>query len=272
MSDPRVIIHFDIESPVELKTLSRSFEGLARQYHKNIRIHGGDFIEDETKLYLTKIESNCILAELAASTAHLIPGLQAMDYANIFLEFVKRTDSFVRHFQGKKELKTLPNKEETEDIIKLLEPVTETGNGALKIEAISFQENGEPETIIKAEYLPKEVAGAHSGALAHLENLMLEENTEHKMVLMWLPQLSVTKSKDSGQTPDRGIIEEISKKEMKVYWLSDLDAKRVKTQDSSPLKKSYIVDVNVLTKKEKPIAYRIVRLHDIIEDDAETSH
>lgn len=45
-----------------------------------------------------------------------------------------------------------------------------------------------------------------------------------------------------------------------------MDQMRVKNDPRNPLKLSLIVDVNVEKKHGEPKAYRVVRLHDILDD------
>ena len=61
-----------------------------------------------------------------------------------------------------------------------------------------------------------------------------------------------------------GIIETIYPKELPVFWLSVMDAKKVKGQKASPFKVNYVVDVNVQTVSGVPTAYRILHLHHIL--------
>ena len=94
-----------------------------------------------------------------------------------------------------------------------------------------------------------------------------DEMADYKMVLMHMPQMHQRKTKKDGKTsPDLGIIESIFPKELPVFWLSDMDAQRVKGQTESPFKLNYVVDVNVQTVAGAPRAYRILKLRDILPE------
>jgi hypothetical protein len=83
-----------------------------------------------------------------------------------------------------------------------------------------------------------------------------------------MPQMHETKIKKTGKSsPDMGKIESIYPKELPVFWLSEMDARRVKSQKNSPFGTNYVVDVNVQRVGGVPRIYRVLRLIDILQKD-----
>lgn len=72
-SEARIEIYFDVHQPVELVTLTLALQGVARDYRRflndQIRESGAKFADEDVTLYVTRVESNCILAELASAAS-----------------------------------------------------------------------------------------------------------------------------------------------------------------------------------------------------------
>ncbi len=65
---------------------------------------------------------------------------------------------------------------------------------------------------------------------------------------------------------EKGIIETISDKPLKIVYASELAGQRIKSElreDDNPLKKAFLVDVNVETVRGAPHAYRILHVHSV---------
>lgn len=93
LGDSRIRLHFNVHEPIELVEMTLSFQAIAREYRSylvgHVRESGGKAKDADIKLYVTKIESNCILAELGSAAEIMGAMFQVMDYKNIFIDFVK---------------------------------------------------------------------------------------------------------------------------------------------------------------------------------------
>ena len=285
-SAARIQIHFNVHRPIELTDLNLSFLGLARRYRKFLleraKENGLKQSDTDVKLYVTKIESNCILAELSGAVEILGTLFTVMDYKNIFIDFVKNTKNTIDYYRGiaqsgEVDVKNLPDsKGELGAITDWLKTVDIPGSD-MKLSAIEYASEETEEskrTLFSVSFTDEETAEARKGALLAQRALDERGEADHKNVLMFLFQTNTDEPRSQGTTADRAVIKAISDKPLRLYFASELDQDRMYTfkndPESNPFKASYIVDVNVETdRNDKPVTYRVVRLREIIPDDDE---
>lgn len=283
VSPARIILHFNVHEPIELTDLTVSFAALASQYRKHlietIRMNGGKTKDAEVKLFITKIENNCILAELAGATDILGTLFALMDYTSIFIEFTKNINDAISYFSQlpSKNIKTVSasdipyTKKECGDLANFLNVVAQKGELGLSVAEFN-KETGEDKTFVSFKYSADQAFEARKGSLLAQDILEQKGDADYKSVVMYFQQTNTDESKADGKTGERAIISLISPKPLPVYIVSNLDRERIMSQKGdpnlNPLKVSYIVDVNVETdRNDNPRQYRVVRLIDIIPDD-----
>ena len=269
--------------PIELTDLTMSFAALASQYRKHlidkVRSGGGKTRDLEVKLYITKIENNCILAELAGATDILGTLFSVMDYANIFVDFVNNIDHGIQYFLGlpsKNTKEIIPSeipysKKECADFENFLKVVSEQGELGLSV-AEYGKETKEEKIHVSFKYSSDEAFEARKGAILAQDILESKGDADYKNVLMYYQQTNTDESKSDGKTGERAVIKLIHPKPLPVYLVSNLDKEKVKAHKAdpslNPLKVSYLVDVNVETdRNDFPKHYRVVRIIDTIRDD-----
>jgi hypothetical protein len=91
-SESRIEIHFDVHQPVELVTLTLALQSVARDYRRFLndraKQSGTRIADEDVKLYVTKVASGSILAELASATPVLGAFFSIMDYQSVFAQYV----------------------------------------------------------------------------------------------------------------------------------------------------------------------------------------
>ena len=282
VSPARIILHFDVHEPIELTDLTMSFAALASQYRKHlidkIRSTGGKTKDAEIKLYITKIENNCILAELAGATDILGTLFSVMDYSNIFVEFARNVDKAFRYFLelSRKDLKDVTaseipySKKECGDLANFLKVVSQKGELGLSVAEFS-KETEQEKVYVSFKYTSEEAFEAWKGSLIAQDILEQKGEADHTNVLMYFQQTNTDESKADGRTGERAVIMSVYPKPLPVFIVSSLDRERVMSHKDdpnlNPLKVSYLVDVNVETdRNDVPKHYRVIRLVDIIPD------
>lgn len=286
-SQDKIELHFDVHQPVELIELTLAFQGLANDYKRflndRVRAEGGKISTEDVKLYITKIESNCILAELAGASQVLGGFFPLLDYTNIFIEYVRNFGSAVDYFRSltKKpdvtSIKDETTKAGAQAIADLMRVVAENSGGtfALRAKAGSKTSDGD-EVYAEVVLTSSEAREAERGALIAQKLLDYRGEADHKNVLMYFQRTSTDETKSDGRTDDKAIISSISDKALPVHFASPLDQAKINDQKSdpnqNPFKSAYRVDVNVeVDRKGVPRFYRVVHLHEILpEDDDDT--
>ncbi len=280
VSEARIILHFDIHQPVELMDLTLSFESLAKQYRsflmERARLSGKKIKDGNIKLYITKIENNCILAELASATEILGAVFSIANQTNIFIDFVKninQTINYLRNLSFKKNInldEVTENKSKYENLSDFLDIIVKNKGGNLRLGVAEFsQEDNNLKQHVKFTFTSEEAHEAKIGALKALQALDQTQDAQYKNVLMYFYQANIDNSKADGRTSEKAIIKAIYPKELPVFFISEIDRERIRSYKDNPEKnifqESYRVDVNV--EKDRvgtPKFYRVMRLHEIM--------
>jgi hypothetical protein len=285
VSAARIKLHFNIHEPIELTDLTLSFIAISAQYQKHlmstVKGAGGKEKDPDVKLYITKIENNCILAELAGATDILGSLFSVMDYANIFVDFIQNINNSVQFFRGlpEKSIKDITpesishSKRECSQFDNLLKVVSNTKGGELGISVIEYNhETLTEKTYVSFRYSANEALEARKGAMLAMDILEEKRDSQYKNVLMYFQQTNSEESKTDGKTGEKAIIEAIYHKPLSVYIVSNMDRERImgdkKNTDVNPLKVSYMVDVNVEKDRNGvPRNYRVLKINNTIADD-----
>lgn len=284
ISPDRLELHFDVKGPIELTDLTQAFRGLAREYRRHlvtvVRQRGGRIRDGEIKLYITKVRSGSIIAELAGASQILGAIVSAMDYTVIFRDFVTLVETNITMFRavgqsGKVDhTKIGVSKAQCEAYADFLKVVADAPDGKLLLSAAEHKDESQDRTLYaRFEFTSDEALDARRGALIALSALEYAGDADHKQVLMYFYQTNVDDPKETGRTGDRAVIKAISDRDLPVYFASEIDRERVKAlwddPKFNPFKASYRVDVNVeVDRNDKPRFYRVTHLHEILPDDS----
>ena len=267
-SNERVSLHFTAEKPIEVGELTRALSSAARIYERTLKSQNQEIFEpDDYNLYVTKIEKNCIFAELAAHSLSALPAIGAMNYHNSIAQFVTHLDQYIAWFRGDKEtLKSPPKKGETQDMANLLALATSPdGKGDLNVEQIEYVD-GKRKSVNKLNYSPQVLTQAHAGTQDHLAALDAEEREIRRNVVLEISVLDIKRSKNDQKSLDKGVIAEIHNKEVRVSWESEMDGMRVKSPESTLENMEYIVDVQIArNSKGVPRIYRVLSVNEVVQ-------
>ena len=285
----RLELYLNIKEPVELVEMTLSLQALALDYQSYLLNQGKQTSKrlglDDVKLYITKIESNSILAELAGGALILGQVFSVMDYVNVFIEFAKNIESKFLWFKdvgikGVVSPDEVPYKKNEidrfQDFTKL---IAKNKGGDLNLSVFEYEETKSAKTrkeYLKITFSSDDAGNAQRGALIASKALERREASDYEKVLMYFYQTNIDDPKSEGRTGQKVVIKRVHDKPLPVYFVSDLDKQKVnyimQSHENNPFKVSYIVDVNVETdRNEIPRAYRVIRVHDVIseEDGAE---
>lgn len=279
----RLELHFDIDSPVEITDLTLSFNGLARDYRKflidKIRSNGGKIKNAEVKLYVTKIESNCILAELAGGNSVMGAIVSVMDYQLIFTDYVAHVRNTINYLKGVGKKGTVDpksvkmSKAQSKSYGDFLNVVAENGDGKFALRSLEYSDESQHRKVhARAEFSSDEALDARRGALIVSKALDYRGDADHREVLMYFHQTNLDDPKSTGATGDKAVVRSISDKPLPVHFISELDTEKIRDlkddEDYNPLKLELRVDVNVEKgRNEEPRFYRVLNIHEIIRED-----
>lgn len=114
-----------------------------------------------------------------------------------------------------------------------------------------------------------EAREAERNLLEHRKELELTTNADHERVLMVFTRTNVAHATTGKRSGDLVQIESINPKPLPIVYASNLAEERIRHEiadaDDNVYKKGFDVDVNVEMRAGKPIAYRLVAVHDVID-------
>lgn len=283
MSKARLQVHFNVHQPIELVEFTLAMQSLAYEYqaflidHTNAKPSKEN--QNEARLFITKIEQNCILAELAEAASFMGAFVSVMDQVNIFINFTRNLHKAIHFFvsvseSGEIKADDIPySKRQMNRIKDLTSLIAKNKDGELGIKTLEYEsEDDAGIEKLKVSFDAPTASAAHKGLVIAERALEVKEQADYEQVLMYFHQTNRDDPKTSGRTGDKAVITHVSPRPLSCYILSDLDRQQIRhvLDDAShnPLRTGFIVDVNVETNPGgKPMAYRVLRVHDTIYDD-----
>ena len=244
MSDTiKITLHY--EKPVELLDIPSSLAAMGLEFQAfSERSSKG---VPGSKLFLHKVEQGSLIAELKAIS----------DQASIFIDQAEAVTAFIGNFKwltdyllGKKVDKPVFDKKQLDRLDTFLNPVakdigatwhiTNSGSGTV---TINYQE-----------------ANALQNAASRERDLLKEPIVGlHEQVVLTFQQ-----TRNDPDTGNRAKVESIYHLPVKAVFANEDVHQAMLMDDDNPLTGMYLVDVRVETVDDKPVLYKILRLHDRI--------
>lgn len=283
---PRMRLHFNVHDPVELVEMTLAFQGLGHEYQSFLKSRFAELDPKpntaEIKLYITRIESNCILAELAPALPMLGAIAPVMADVNTVHDFVQNTAKAITWLISIAKKKGVTSDEipyskrkiaNLRDVVRL---VAKNNNSNLGLAAIRYEETtGQDRAVLEMSFNDSECRRAHEGAALALAALDVREKADREKVLMYFYQTNIEDPKSGGRTGDKALISSIYPEPLSVYIIPETDQQKVRyvldDKSHNPLHTGFVVDVNIENDRQgRPRIYRVVRVHDVIYDDLAT--
>jgi hypothetical protein len=136
------------------------------------------------------------------------------------------------------------------------------------LEAATF-EDGKREVRAAFKFTTRDAVAAENTLKTAYSRLEAERTDQSDRVLMIFTQSNIKDAPNGKRSGERVVIEEISKRDLAIMYASDLAKERIKhevrEEDDNIFKKGFVVDVLVVSRNEKPVAYKILEVHDVID-------
>jgi len=242
-------------------------------------------LEPAPRLYVTRLESGSIVAEIAPYAMIAGALVTTMGGANTIGEFVRRLSAGIGAFSDPSKMgaasaeKLLPSKDDAADIRAFVQPLTGKAGASLKIKHARLEKrSGDQRTVVEYSFDENELnratinidkalsSGDDVGELAEPPDAPSESILKEAM--LFFEQASRKPGKERGRTADRGIVPDISLKPLPVYFrksIQSLKDQMIRGQVNPLTNNAFIVDVYVhRDDAEKPRAYIVTDLHRIV--------
>lgn len=252
MADGDGVLTIEIKNsrPVELSDLSTSLAAMGEAF-KDFANSKGDPIPDNIRLYVFELRTGSIIAQLGALAEQ---AQTILDHAELLAGFYTNLGDVIDFFRGKPKAEAPPpSRQQAAYAASIVEPVAKdqasqvniTFNGPVTLQPIIVSS-------LEANAIQNNV-GRYLGPSLPATSVRQDE-------LLVLEQV---KNSAKARTGDRGVIETISDRPVKLQFLSDEAKRKVLDLHENPFQCAFLVDVEVRTVGGKPALYRILDVKDV---------
>lgn len=271
---PFIRLKLDIDEPVEISDFVAAFLAISTQYDRYVQREQPKAAS--ARLFVREVRVGCIEADLIplAVVGTLFAGtIVALNGANVVHEFVERWGGTLQKL-GRKRGQRLEGatKSDLQTIMQQLSAVAAVPGASLSISAIVTKDGAQETTAIRA-ITSNEAVVAVENAAAQRDELARTTDADHKRVLLRFTRTDTKRGKVGRKAVEHAVVESISPRDLAVIYASELAEQRIRheiVERDSVYWKGFVVDLNVEMSRGKPVAYRVMHVHDVIdlpEDD-----
>lgn len=269
--EPHILMKIDTAQPVELGDFVSMFVAVGNQFDKYIAQHHPEQKAD-ARFFVKEVRAGCIEAELIAwavgGVAFIGTALTAVEKANELADFVKNFGGRLGNYfkPGGRDLTA--GKSDLADFNKAVSAIARDTDGSLSLKAAYF-EDGERKVRAAFEFGTPTAREAELEIAEHRRELDATTDADHKRVLMVFTRTNVAHAATGKRSGELVEIDAVHPKALPIVYASSLAEERIRHEiadaDENVYKKGFDVDVNVEVRGGKPVAYRIVAVHDVID-------
>jgi hypothetical protein len=265
-----IIVTLDTKEPIEIGDFVTAFTSIASQYNKfmadNHPEMGGD-----ARVYVKEVRSGSIIADLIpVLTAFGVTGstLVAIQQADAIVDFVTKYGGKLKVYLDGDGIDVAATNSDLKDFLGSVAAIANDPDGKASIEAAYF-EDGRKDVRAAIRFTTPEARRATEHIEEHRRALRATEHALHERVLMRFVQSNIKRTAMEKRTGERVIIEEIARVDRPLIYASELAERQIKHEmieaDENVYKKGFVVDVYIETKNDRPVAYKVTNLHQVID-------
>lgn len=241
--------------PVDLIDLTTSLMALAQSFQDYAIVQTGE-PQEAMKLYVRDIRQGSIIADLvtAANQADFL-----VKNLDVLVGFVANIQDIANFFLGRDTAIEKPTTKQAKQISQIVEPVAKDNGSQMNIQVF----DGGTVNVHHIHFGSMDSNAIQNGVSRFLGPSLPASYIATDQLLTLEQVKNSTKSK----TGDRGVIETVIQKPVKLQFLSE-DAKRqVLELQENPLQCVFLVDAEVRSVEGKPTLYRIISVKDVIHKE-----
>ena len=260
-------LKLDTAEPIALSDFVATFVGLGNQFEKFVAKEYPS-LKADSEFFIKEVRAGCIEADLVAWVVSKgLIAIDAIEKVEAFAKFVgfvkKRLSPYFRP-GGRAGGMT---SSDLNDFLKATEAIAKDEKGSASLEAAVF-EDGERKIRAAFKFTTPEAREAERQIVAHKQEIAAQSDADHKRVMMRFVRPSIEKVASHKRTGERALIEAINSKPLAVLYASDMARERIQHELKAapyPFNLLFDVDVNVEISRGKPVAFRIVAVHDVTD-------
>ena len=252
--------------PIELSDFIGAFTSLATEYRRSVKRN--DDFENEATIYVKEVRSGSIIADLIPIIAPALPIIathteqigHAVDFVLKWKERITELrDGIIPKGFGRSDLRTFTD---------ATSAIARDPNASVTLEAATY-EDGKREVKVSFKFVTADAQSAMKTIDAEYRRLESQLDKPRERVLMIFTRPDVYNAPTDKRSGERVLISEISERDLPLIYASEMAEQRIKHEireaDDNIFKKGFAVDVSVLYKTDRPIAYKITNFHHVID-------
>jgi hypothetical protein len=240
--------------PVDLIDLTTSLAALAQDFQEFSDERLQDPIPGNLKLFVREMRAGSIIADLMPMGEQIS---WVLDHKDILGAFVSHLTEMAEFFLSGT-VADPPARQKAERFSQILDPVSKDSSAQYNIQVSDSAKveihNHFHVGFVEANAIQNGVRRLYGPQIPALEIL--------RDRLLTLEQV---KNVAAAKTGDRGIIESIWPKAVKLQFLSDAAKQQVLSLSENPFQRVFLVDVEVHSSNDRPALYRIIEVKEVIE-------
>jgi hypothetical protein len=241
--------------PVDLVDLTTSLSALAQDFEDFSNKNSQDPMPGNLRLYVREMRSGSIIADLMPLGDQIS---WIVDHKDLLGGFVGHLNDLAQYFLAGGDADNPPSRQDAERFSQILEPVSKDNSAQYNIQATDHAKveihNHFHVGFVEANAIQNGVRRFLGPAIPAIE-----------IVRDRLLTLEQVKNVASAKTGDRGIIESVWPKAVKLQFLSETAKQQVLSLTENPFQRVFLVDAEVHAANGRPALYRIIEVKDIIE-------
>lgn len=251
-------IHITNSKPIDLQTFSNSLSSVSSLFTSYANKNGIYTSDSDVGLYVEKVKEGSIELWLTVGATAFI---SFAENATIILDFAKHIKDVYEYYTNRSESKPDMNIDEMKHYHDMLNVVAKDNKGTMDVSVIENIHGGN--VFVGCTFNNNDGNGIQNKINREIEQFKsippLEEI--HTRVVMGIYQLRSDMSANAG---NKAIIDSISKNKVGLFFDSDDLKLEVLASDRNPINHAYVVDVSVQRLESKIVAYKVLKLHEII--------
>jgi hypothetical protein len=263
-SSAYISIELDLAEPVEIGDFAALFAGLGGQFDDYLRENHPN-VAGTARMYVREVRKGSIIADLFAE----VDLIDLMDRGLIIISFAALFSSRVRAWISGTPVDGM-NRSGLKDANQTIRAIAHDSGGRARLKSYRYVQ-GVWRSEIEVEFTSNEAREAQSTIERQQQALTETGTADFERVLMTFRRSDIGDADVGARSGERVIVEDVSPRHLPLIYGSTLAEERIKDQmrntDENIYRKGFVVDLNVQTKGGRPAAYRVKRVHQIIDLD-----
>lgn len=252
MSESKLTITIQNKTPIELVDFTDSLKSLAESYYKFILESDEFSLNKEAKLYVKEVKTGSIITVLTDMIPAVIP---FVENSNSIIEFTKFIKSTFDYFSGISKIKSKEfDLKDCSNFSNIINPIAKD-YGSNMVFTGDFN-NCEINFMVDSSKANSIKNGIQKEKIKIKQPRSIIKNN---VMFYWD---SIKNDVKTSVTMDKGFIDSLNDDAMKVYFEDDgLKAQMIESEEN-PFHFFYLVDVEIMTVRDVPVAYKILNIKD----------